>query len=113
MTRLPLIPAEAESKGRAPTSRCAFTGSPLSRGRAVRVAVQSRRNLHSARRCGGLAGGADDQNAVRIDVEVLARKHDRGRAELFDHSRPVEREAGAERSALEHRRLAEFAVEVD
>ena len=74
-------------------------------------------------RCGGAgfiastsAGGAlerHDQHAMRIDLEILAGKHDGGGAELLDDGRSVEPEARQQRRAVVDRRVAEGAVEID
>src|SRR5262245_15809081 len=59
------------------------------------------------------ARAAHDQNAVRIDLELLAGKDHRSGAELLDHGGPFETEAGGQRGALVDRRLVEGATEID
>src|SRR5262249_5229767 len=57
--------------------------------------------------------GTDDQNAVRIDLEVLRGKDHGGRAEFLHDRRPFEPKTRRQHRALVDRRVAERAVEVD
>ena len=69
-------------------------------------ARSSRRSLRRRRR-------THDQDAVRIDLDILARKHHRRRAELLDHGGAIEPMARRQRGAIIDRRVAERAVEID
>ena len=57
-----------------------------------------------------LARGPHDQNAMRIDLELLAGKHHGRGAELLDHGGSVEPEPGGERRSLIDRRLPKGAL---
>src|SRR5262249_4884206 len=57
--------------------------------------------------------GPNDQNAVRVDLEGLARKFDRGRAELLYDGGAVEAEARRRHGAGVDGWIAEGAVEID
>src|SRR5262245_18971960 len=57
--------------------------------------------------------GTNDQDAVRVDFEVLSRKDHGGRTEFLHDRRPVEPKPRRQHRALVDRRVAECAVEVD
>ncbi len=57
--------------------------------------------------------GTNDQDAVRVDLEMLSGKDHGGRAELLHDRRPFEPKTRRQHRAVVDRRVAERAVEID
>jgi len=83
-----------------PSTICSTIGIEPARAAALRLRARDARSWH---RIFGLlctCPGTDDQNAVRVDFEVLAREHHSGGAEFLDDRRSGDPGAGRQHAAL-------------
>src|SRR6516165_5623765 len=105
-----------------PSTICSTTGSTgvaaAARGRRGCASEEMGRALtlrpyFPARGVGKSGDWTNNQDAVRIDGELLLREDHGGRAELLDHRGTLQLQARSKRPTIVNRRVAKRSVEID